>query len=115
MIEDIQDLFKINSGIEIHFVESKDIASENIRNITTKNFKINPLNNKEDFSRRLMRNFSPITYKKKNKIFEGISPMAKHSSKKNISAYPITIPNIKISFPKEDNISNIAGLILFLS
>ena len=95
MIEDIQDLFKINSGIEIHFVESKDIASENIRNITTKNFKINPLNNKEDFSRRLMRNFSPINYKKKNKIFEGVSPMAKPSSKKNMPAYPITVPSIK--------------------
>ena len=95
MIEDIQDLFKINSGIEIHFIESKDLASENIRHLTTKNFKINPLNTKDDFSRRLMRNFSPITNKKKYKIFEGVSPMAKFSSKKNMPIYPITIPNNK--------------------
>ena len=95
MIENIQDLFKINSGIEIKFVESKDIASENIRHITTKNFKINPLNTKEDFSRRLMRNFSPINNKKKYKIFEGVSPMAKHFSKKNMPVYPITISSNK--------------------
>jgi len=95
MIENIQDLFKVNSGIEIKFIESKDIGSENIRHITTKNFKINPLNNKDNFSRRLMRNFSPINNKKKYKIFEGVSPMAKHSSKKNMPIYPITISSNK--------------------
>ena len=111
LFENIQDLFKINSGI-IKYVESKDITSENIRHITTKNFKINPLNTKDDFSRRLMRNFSPINNKKKYKIFEGVSPMAKHSSKKNMPIYPITISsNKKNSLSKKNtysfNINNI--------
>jgi len=112
MIENIQDLFKINSGVEIKFVETKELAPENIRHITTKNFKINPLNTKDDFSRRLMRNFSPINNKKKYKFFEGVSPMAKHSSKKNMPIYPITISsNKKNNLSKKNtysfNINNI--------
>ena len=91
IFENTKELFYINPGIETNFSESKDISFDNIRHVTTKNFKINQLNTNinEDLGRRLLRNFSPVNNKKKYKYFEGISPKAKPSSKKNISLFPI--------------------------
>ena len=90
IIEDIKELFKIGSGIETEFYyEKDDMNVDNIRHITTKNYKIRQLNTNDELS----RNFSPIINKKKLKIPEP-SPKSRLSSKKNnLSIYPVNVNN----------------------
>ena len=97
ILENTKELFNINTGIEPNFSESKDATIDNIRHVTTRNFKINQLktNINEEVNRRLFRNFSPVNNKKKSKYFEGITPKDKPSSKKNISLYPINASSNK--------------------
>ena len=109
VFENTKELFNINTGIETNFTESKDISFDNIRHITTKNFKINQLNTNtnEDVSKRLIRNFSPVNNnKKKYKYLDGITPKGKQSSKKNISLFQINASsNKKNNLTKKNTIT----------
>ena len=98
MIENVQDLFKINTGIESSFNGAKYRAFDN----TAKNSKINLKNSniKEENSRKFLKEFSPVNNKRKFKFFEGASPKEKQSSKKNMPLY-----QINISSNKRNNIS----------
>ena len=102
VFENTKELFNISTGIDTNFPDSKDISFDNIRHVTTKNFKIT--NTNEDVSRRLLRNFSPVNInRKKNKYFEGITPKAKPLSKKNVSLFPINASsNIKNDLSKKN-------------
>ena len=89
IIEDTKELFKITSGIETEFYDERDDMNfDNIRHLTTKNYKIKQLNTNDG----LIRNFSPIMNKKKLKIPEP-SPKARLSN--NISIYPINMTSNK--------------------
>ena len=107
VFENTKELFNISTGIETSIPDSKDISFDNIRHVTTKNFKISQFNTNtnEDLSRRLIRNFSPVhnNNKKKYKYFEGITPKAKQSSKKNVALFPInTSSNKKNNLAKKN-------------
>ena len=95
LIENTRTLFKINTGIESNYFEPKEVTFDKLRHIATNNFKINHLIANEDLSRKLMKNFSPMNHKKKFKFFDDISPINKHSSKKNLGIYPINISSNK--------------------
>jgi len=93
IIENSQELFKINTGIESNFNEAKDRAFD----LTIKNVKINHMNSNinEDNSIKFLKEFSPVNNKKKFKLFEGASPKEKQSSKLNMPLYPINISSNK--------------------
>ena len=102
MIEDTKELFKITSGIDSIY-DSKDINLDNIRYISTKNYKIKATNTNDNLSRN---HFSPIINKKKIKLVEPrlFSPKTRFSCKKNIiPLYPLNIiSNKKINLAKKN-------------
>ena len=105
IIEDTKELFKITSGIESMY-DSKDINFDNMRYVSTKNYKIKPTNTNEELSRN---NFSPIINKKKIRLVEPriFSPKTRLSCKKNIiPLYPLNIiSNKKNNLSKKNTIT----------
>jgi hypothetical protein len=101
IIENTKDLFKISSGIESNFYESKDITLDNMRHLTTKNYKLKQLNTNEEISRK---NFSPVINKNKLKLPEP-SPKSRLSCKKNnFSLYPLYMnSNKRNDFSKKNS------------
>ena len=97
IIENTQDLFKINTGLESNFNEFIDKDFDN----TAKNFKINAMNSNinEDNSRKFIKEFSPNN-KRKYKFCERVSTKEKYSSKQNMPLY-----QFNISSNKRNNIS----------
>ena len=93
IIENAQDLFKINTGIETNFNEAKD----KVFDLTIKNFKINHMNsnNYDENSVKFIKEFSPLNNRRKLNFLEGVSLKEKQSSKLNIPLYPINISNNK--------------------
>ena len=93
IIENAQDLFKINTGIETNFKEAKD----KVFDLTIKNFKINHMNsnNYDENSVKFIKEFSPLNNRRKLNFLEGVSLKEKQSSKLNIPLYPINISNNK--------------------
>ena len=93
-IEHTKELFKITSGSESIY-DSKDIYFDNMRYISTKNYKNKVTNTNDDLSRN---NFSPIINKKKIKLVEPrlYSPKTRYSCKKNIiPLYPLNFASNK--------------------
>ena len=98
IIENTQDLFKINTGLESNFNEFIDKDFDN----TAKNFKINAMNsniNEDNNSRKFIKEFSPNN-KRKYKFCERVSTKEKYSSKQNMPLY-----QFNISSNKRNNIS----------
>ena len=92
IIQNTKDLFKINSGIETDFFgEKDDINFDNMRYVTTKNYKIKQLNTNDEMS----RNFSPILNKRKIKATEPSSKPRLSNKKNNVSIYPINMGSNK--------------------
>ena len=101
IIKNTKELFKISSGIESNYFESKYITLDNMRHLTTKNYKLKQLNTNEEINKK---NFSPVINKKKTKI--PVSPQSGLSGKKNnnISLYPLNInSNKKNDFSKKNS------------
>ena len=101
IIENTKKLFRITSGIDTEFYNEKDdLNFDNMRHLTTKNYKIRQLNTNDE----LNRNFSPIINKGKLKLPE-FSPKAKpksrlSSKKNNFPIYPV-----KMIINKKNNIN----------
>ena len=90
VIENTKDLFKISSGLDSTFINSKEINFENMRHATTK-FKIRQMTNEEN-----KKIYSPKITKNKLKLdHKGLSPKAKLSKKNNFALYPINITSNK--------------------
>ena len=87
IIENAQDLFKINTGIETNFNQTKD----KVVDLTIKNFKFSHMdsnNINENNSLKFIKEFSPSNNKRKIKFFD---QNEKKSSKLKIPLYTINI------------------------
>ena len=89
--ENTKTFFKINTGIDINYIEGNDIFFDKMRHINSQNFRIkvfsnNNVNNNEDYTPKYIKNAqNRKKLKYSNYEYHGINQYINRPSKKNIS------------------------------
>ena len=96
--ENSKTFFKINTGIDINYIEGNDIFFDKMRHLNSQNYRIklynnnNNINNNEDFTPKYMKNLSnKKKLKYSNYEYHGINQIINRPSRKNLGLLTATL------------------------